>query len=58
MVKSYLRYELRETWGIVAAASGNAVLDRTGQLALAPALDEVVVWHLKQGFQTEKILHY
>ena len=49
MVKSYLRYELRETWGIVSAGAGNAVLDRTGQLALAPALDEVIVWHLKQG---------
>ncbi|TYZ65719.1 hypothetical protein PybrP1_006267 [[Pythium] brassicae (nom. inval.)] len=49
MVKSYLRYERETAFGVVAAAAGNVIFDRTGRLAIAPALKDVVVWNVRQG---------
>lgn len=49
MVKSYLRYERETAFGVVAAAAGNVIFDRSGRLAIAPALKDVVIWNVRQG---------
>ncbi|CAM9454408.1 unnamed protein product [Scytosiphon promiscuus] len=48
MNKTYLRYELSETFGIVASPQSNAVYDSTGNLAISAALHDVAVWNLRQ----------
>ena len=49
MVKSYLRYSREATFGVIASSGSNAVFDASGKYAVAPALEEVLVWNLKQG---------
>lgn len=49
MVKSYLRYELKETFGVVVSPTANVLFDGSARLALAPALEHIAVWNLKQG---------
>lgn len=51
MVKSYLRFEPWKTLGVVASPSSNAVLSGEGKLAVAPALEDVILWDLKKGLQ-------
>lgn len=48
MNKTYLRYELSETFGVVASPQSNAVFDSTGNLAISAALHDVAVWNLRQ----------
>lgn len=48
MNKTYLRYELSETFGVIASPQSNAVYDSTGNLAISAALHEVAVWNLRQ----------
>lgn len=48
MNKTYLRYELSETFGVVASPQSNAVYDSTGNLAISAALHDVAVWNLRQ----------
>jgi U3 small nucleolar RNA-associated protein 12 len=49
MVKAYLRYEQSASFGSIASRSGNVVYDVEGKLAISPALEEVIIWHLKKG---------
>ena len=49
MVKSYLRYAPSEPFGLISTSTSNLVLDSTCKLAICPALNDVVVWNLKQG---------
>jgi len=51
MSKTYLRYEPKHKLGLVATSGSNAELDPTGRLALAPALEDVIVWNAKQGVE-------
>ena len=44
MVKSYLRYDLKRSLGVVNSRSSNVVFDATGLLAITAALDDVIVW--------------
>lgn len=48
MNKTYLRYELSETFGVVASPQSNAIFDSTGNLGISAALHEVAVWNLRQ----------
>ena len=48
MNKTYLRYELSETFGVVASPQSNAIFDSTGDLGISAALHEVAVWNLRQ----------
>lgn len=48
MNKTYLRYELSDTFGVVASPQSNVVYDSTGNLAISAALHEVAVWNLRQ----------
>ncbi|KAJ2470368.1 beta transducin [Coemansia sp. RSA 2322] len=54
MVKSYLRYEARSVFGVIASPSGNAIFDSTGKLSITPALESVIVWDIKKGTQAAR----
>ncbi|KAI7888858.1 WD40-repeat-containing domain protein [Mucor mucedo] len=54
MVKAYLRYEAQATFGIIASSTANIVYDPTGKIAIAPALEEVILWDLKKGVEVGK----
>ncbi|KAI8582054.1 hypothetical protein K450DRAFT_228806 [Umbelopsis ramanniana AG] len=54
MVKAYLRYEPAQTFGVIASSQSNIIYDHEGKLAIAPALEEVVVWDIKKGTQIGK----
>ncbi|KAH8106121.1 WD-repeat-containing protein [Cristinia sonorae] len=49
MVQSYLRHGPTEAFGLVASPSSNSHYD--GRLAYVPALEDVLVWDVKQGQQ-------
>lgn len=48
MVKAYLRYDLANTFGVVASNS-NVVYDHTGKLAITACLENICLWNVKQG---------
>ncbi|SAL94956.1 hypothetical protein [Absidia glauca] len=58
MVKAYLRYEALASFGVVASTLSNICYDKTGKLAIAPALEEVLVWDLRKGVQVGKWHEY
>jgi len=49
MVKAYLRYEAQDAFGTVVSNGSNSVFDASGRLAIVPALEDVVIWNIKQG---------
>ncbi|KAL7594219.1 hypothetical protein Lser_V15G28362 [Lactuca serriola] len=49
MVKSYLRYEPATAFGVIASVDSNITYDTSGKHLLAPALEKVGVWHVRQG---------
>ena len=49
MVKTYLRFELKATHGLVSSPECNAVFDRTGENAVCGNLEAVRVWNLRRG---------
>lgn len=49
MVKAYLRYEHAAVFGLVASVDANVCFDQSGKLLLAGALENLVVWNVKQG---------
>ncbi|PWA36892.1 G-protein beta WD-40 repeat-containing protein [Artemisia annua] len=49
MVKSYLRYEQKAAFGVITSIESNITYDTSGKLLLAPALDKVGVWNVRQG---------
>ncbi|XP_062117383.1 uncharacterized protein LOC133831195 [Humulus lupulus] len=49
MVKSYLRYEPASAFGVIASIGSNVAYDSSGKHLLAPALEKVGVWHVRQG---------
>lgn len=51
MVKAYLRYEAQATFGVIASSTANIVYDHSGKIAIAPALEEVLLWDLKKGVE-------
>ncbi|WOL09865.1 WD repeat-containing protein 3 isoform X1 [Canna indica] len=53
MVKSYLRYEPGLAFGVIASLDGNITYDPSGLHLLAPALDKIILWNLKQGLASK-----
>ncbi|XXG49713.1 hypothetical protein AAC387_Pa02g3814 [Persea americana] len=49
MVKSYLRYEAGRVFGVVCSLDSNICFDSSGKQLLAPALESVGVWNVRQG---------
>ncbi|KAK1942112.1 WD repeat-containing protein 3 [Phytophthora citrophthora] len=56
MVKSYLRYERACSFGVIASLEGNVIYDATGRFAIAPALQDVAVWNVRQGNKVRDLL--
>ena len=49
MVKIYLRYSLKTTFGVVTSFPSNVIFDGTGKCAITGALEHVLIWDLKKG---------
>lgn len=49
MVKAYLRYEEGAAFGLVASGEARVCFDNSGKLLLAGALEQFLVWNVKQG---------
>jgi len=49
MVKIYLRYSLKTTFGVVASFPSNIIFDGTGKCAITGALEHVLIWDIKKG---------
>jgi U3 small nucleolar RNA-associated protein 12 len=49
MVKSYLRYELKSTVGLINSQESNVVYDSSGKLVVSAAIENVLVWNPRQG---------
>lgn len=48
MVKAYLRYEQGGSFGVITSGA-NPCYDASGKLLITSALENVLVWNLKQG---------
>ncbi|KAI8563256.1 hypothetical protein RHMOL_Rhmol03G0098700 [Rhododendron molle] len=55
MVKAYLRYEPAAAFGVIASVDSNIAFDSSGKHLLAPALENVGVWHVRQGLCTKTL---
>lgn len=55
MVKSYLRYEPAASFGVIVSVESNITYDSTGKHLLAPALEKLDVWHVRQGVCTKTL---
>lgn len=53
MVKAYLRYEPAAAFGVIVSVESDITYDSTGKYLLAPALEKVGVWHVRQGVCTK-----
>ncbi|PQQ19784.1 WD repeat-containing protein 3 [Prunus yedoensis var. nudiflora] len=56
MVKSYLRYEQAAVFGVIVSVDSNITYDSSGKHLLAPALEKVGVWHVRQGVCTKTLI--
>ena len=50
-MKSYLRYEPRKAFGVIASPSCNVAFDFSGNLAITAGIQDLNVWNLRQGTQ-------
>ncbi|WCJ34441.1 transducin family protein / WD-40 repeat family protein [Euphorbia peplus] len=55
MVKAYLRYEPTASFGVIASLESNIAYDSSGKHLLAPALEKLGVWHVRQGVCTKTL---
>lgn len=55
MVKSYFRYEPAAAFGVIASVEANITYDSSGKHLLAPALEKIGVWHVRQGVCTKTL---
>ncbi|KAM1853553.1 hypothetical protein ACFX15_008971 [Malus domestica] len=56
MVKSYLRYEQAVAFGVIVSVDSNITYCSSGKHLLAPALEKVGVWHVRQGVCTRTLI--
>ena len=50
-MKAYYRFEQQGVVGVISSPGSNSVWDATGTLAITGALENVIVWHVKQAKQ-------
>ncbi|KAI9153754.1 hypothetical protein LWI28_016063 [Acer negundo] len=55
MVKAYLRYEPAAAFGVIVSVDSNITYDSSGKHLLVPALENVGVWHVRQGVCTKTL---
>ena len=53
---TYLSYVLDCTLGVVVSGSGQVAIDKTGHLAISPALEAVAVWQVKTGILQQRMV--
>lgn len=49
MVKAYLRYEPAASFGVIVSGESNITYDNSGKHLLAPALEKICIWHVRQS---------
>ncbi|GLT92294.1 hypothetical protein SLE2022_101360 [Rubroshorea leprosula] len=49
MVKAYLRYEPAAAFGVIVSVDSNITYDSSRKHLLAPALEKLGVWYVRQG---------
>ena len=49
MVKSYLRYRLQKTFGVIFSADSEVLFDWSGRFAITGSLENITIWNLRQG---------
>ena len=54
MVKAYLRYDFTGAFGVITSTA-NPEFDASGKQLITGALENVVVWNIKQGTQVSVI---
>jgi U3 small nucleolar RNA-associated protein 12 len=50
-MKSYLRYEPKKSFGVIASPQCNVTYDCSGNLAITGALQEICIWNIRQASQ-------
>lgn len=55
MVKAYLRYEPAASFGVIVSGESNIAYDSSGKHLLAPALEKIGIWHVKQSLCTKTL---
>ncbi|KAJ4458152.1 putative U3 small nucleolar RNA-associated protein 12 [Paratrimastix pyriformis] len=55
MVKAYLKYAQEASFGIVSSANAahSAVFDKSGKMAVVPALENAAMWNIRPGLLTK-----
>ena len=48
MVKSYLRYELTRTGGLINSPASNVCWDPAANVVATPTLENITIWDLKK----------
>lgn len=51
MVRSYLRHEPTQAFGVICSNTARSILDADGKVAYVPALEDVLVWDVRKGEQ-------
>lgn len=54
-MKAYLRYEPALSFGVIVSVDSNIAYDSSGKHLLAPALEKVGVWNVRQGVCTKTL---
>lgn len=49
MVKIYLKYNLRRSFGVICSAPCNVCFDKTDTLAITGALEQICIWNIRKG---------
>lgn len=49
MLKSYLRFEPKESFGVISSPRCNVAFDPTGNIVYTGANQEICVWNLRQA---------
>ena len=55
MVKAYLRYEAAGSYGVITSTA-NPVFDTDGKHLVTGALENILLWNIKQGTQV-RVFH-
>ncbi|KAK1290249.1 hypothetical protein QJS10_CPB18g01704 [Acorus calamus] len=55
MVKSYLRYEGRLSFGVISSLDSNITYDSSGLHLLVPALDKLNLWNLRKSLPLKSL---
>lgn len=51
MVRSYLRHEPTQAFGVICSNTARSILDADGKTAYVPAMEDVLVWDIRKGEQ-------